>query len=471
MVQKKKKSNQQKNVTNSSAVDGFNSLISFFDTGNNDNNEEETKFTALSQPTLEDIEKPQETQIEKPKVIPKKPKRKMIIDHQPNNTNTLSTEITNKDTTTNIETNDSNSNGSEISKILDFKKRELENKELDLMIKEKEIKKQKRDIKDEIDKIKISLNKQKLLLEQNKNSTVSIAIPSDCLKDIESEEMKTYVIEMISRQVTMNKIDEIIVYKTDDYDDTDNTQQSNLNLLLKILEYIETPSYLREELFNTLDKDFFYVDKLNRLNSTQEEVNADDKLYREGVVTDQQFRNQSIISVGLEKQVLISKRLNPGTRVTIDMKQENFTEEELSKIINTTDEQYTLGRVISPQNIKKEGYYWGHHVRLVNSMDEIASTCEYKDTKTYDYSILLSDFGEQFPSPTDPMLNNAKRYNHLLIIFANNHKKFNPADRLNSEVLIPDTHINTLFNFNNVPIRFEENLFVTLSKLKNIFYY
>ncbi|EAL64179.1 DUF171 family protein [Dictyostelium discoideum AX4] len=467
MVQKKK-NNKSKTTTNALAVDGFNSMFSMFESNPDDSNENKIEPLILTTQN-NDLEKLDNEP--KPKNPPKKLKRKLLID-QPSTT-----------TTTTIENNNNNNeitiknNNNEISKILDFKKKELENRELDIIVKEKEIKRQRKDIKEEMDKMKVALNKQKVLLEQNKNSTVSIAIPSNALSGIQSEEMKTYIIEMISRQVTMNKIDEIIVFKTDDYNEEDSQQQSDLNLLLKVLEYIETPSYLRDELFNTLEKDYFNVDKLNSINSCQQQQPNDEQLYREGVVTNQHWKNQSIVNVGLEKLVLIPKRLNPGTRLTIDIKNSSNGDDDGTggggDGNRETNDKYINGKIISPSDIKKEGYYWGHHIRLVDSLAKVASTCQYEDTQNYDYIIMHSQYGEQFPSYTDVVINNAKKYNHLLVIFAdaNASSTVNPEFKLGSEVLVPDTHINTLVDFNIKKLRFEETLSITLSKLKSTFYY
>ncbi|KAM9998483.1 hypothetical protein ACTFIY_008153 [Dictyostelium cf. discoideum] len=470
----KKKNNKSKTTTNALAVDGFNSMFSMFESNPDDLSENKIEPLVFT-PQNNDLEKLDNEP--KPKNPPKKLKRKLLID-QPTTTTTTTT------TTTIIENNNeiknNNINNNEISKILDFKKKELENRELDIIVKEKEIKRQRKDIKEEMDKMKVALNKQKVLLEQNKNSTVSIAIPSNALAGIQSEEMKTYIIEMISRQVTMNKIDEIIVFKTDDYNEEDSQQQSDLNLLLKVLEYIETPSYLRDELFDTLEKDYFNVDKLNSINSCQqqpkEEEGDDEPLYREGVVTNQHWKNQSIVNVGLEKLVLIPKRLNPGTRLTIDIKNSNGGTGDGTAIGDgnrETNDKYINGKIISPSDIKKEGYYWGHHIRLVDSLAKVASTCQYEDTQNYDYIIMHSQYGEQFPSYTDVVINNAKKYNHLLVIFAdaNASSTVNPEFKLGSEVLVPDTHINTLVDFNIKKLRFEETLSITLSKLKSTFYY
>ncbi|KAM9977592.1 hypothetical protein ACTFIR_011459 [Dictyostelium discoideum] len=483
MVQKKKNNNKSKTTTNALAVDGFNSMFSMFESNPDDLNENKIEPLILATQN-NDLEKLDNEP--KPKNPPKKLKRKLLID-QPSTTTTTTTTTTinnNNNNNNNNETtiNNNNSNNNEISKILDFKKKELENRELDIIVKEKEIKRQRKDIKEEMDKMKVALNKQKVLLEQNKNSTVSIAIPSNALSGIQSEEMKTYIIEMISRQVTMNKIDEIIVFKTDDYNEEDSQQQSDLNLLLKVLEYIETPSYLRDELFDTLEKDYFNVDKLNSINSCQQQPKEGDdddhqQLYREGVVTNQHWKNQSIVNVGLEKLVLIPKRLNPGTRLTIDIKNSSNGDDGTGGGSGDgnreTNDKYINGKIISPSDIKKEGYYWGHHIRLVDSLAKVASTCQYEDTQNYDYIIMHSQYGEQFPSYTDVVINNAKKYNHLLVIFAdaNASSTVNPEFKLGSEVLVPDTHINTLVDFNIKKLRFEETLSITLSKLKSTFYY
>lgn len=83
--------------------------------------------------------------------------------------------------------------------------------------------------------------------KQGRNFTLSIAIPGSIIGNVQSKELKTYVTGQIARAATLFSVDEIIVYN--DYALENSAQNENCQQLIKILEYVECPQYLRRPLF------------------------------------------------------------------------------------------------------------------------------------------------------------------------------------------------------------------------------
>ena len=71
--------------------------------------------------------------------------------------------------------------------------------------------------------------------------------------------------------------------------------------------------------------------------------------------------------VGLQKEVLVDKRLEPGLRVTV----------QLDK--GSANSKRPRGRVVSPRAPRTEdGLYWGYTVRLADSLSAVFSKCPFK---------------------------------------------------------------------------------------------
>ncbi|KAF2077616.1 hypothetical protein CYY_001079 [Polysphondylium violaceum] len=446
-----KKNKRKVNNNGSSAgvaADKFNSMLSFFEQGDQQEQEQPKPSTENVAPaaTTEQVSEP----IAVVKKAPKRPKRTFIDSVSPSTENNKDLDSTTSTSTSNTTNNNSNNND---------KLKEIEDKELDLLIKEKELKKLKKDIKDEKDKININLARQKQLVELNKQSTISLAIPGNILDDITSAEMKTYLIEMISRTIVMHQIDEVIVYKDSNNDKND---QDNINYLMKILEYIETPDYLRENLFYVLDPDYEYVDKLKKMSSCRQQELDDQHRYREGFVINKPHQGKSVVNVGLGKQVLLDKKIKGSVRVTVEL--------SVSFEQQLQDDQceFIEGRVVSFMDIKEQGYYWGYHVRVADSLAATLQGSPF-ESKNYDFTCLVSKSGETYPRPLSQQLM-TKKYNHLLLILANHID--NAQNEIPAYQDALDLHINTLLNFKpSFPIRFEEDLLITLTKLKGTVIY
>lgn len=74
--------------------------------------------------------------------------------------------------------------------------------------------------------------------------TVSIAIPGSILDNAQSQVLKTYLGGQIGRAAAIYNISEIIVF-----DDTNGQSKVACQQLVRILQYLECPQYLRKSLF------------------------------------------------------------------------------------------------------------------------------------------------------------------------------------------------------------------------------
>jgi len=140
--------------------------------------------------------------------------------------------------------------------------------------------------------------------------------------------------DKIARAITIFQVDEIVVFNagaslnnTKNSDGRGATKDPNV-FLARILQYIETPQYLRKALF-PFHRDFSCCGLLNPLDAPHHVRVTEETLFREGVVTERgkkekenEMESGSFVDVGLPKEVQIDRRLMSGVRVTVEMEME-----------------------------------------------------------------------------------------------------------------------------------------------------
>ncbi|PIA30776.1 hypothetical protein AQUCO_05400108v1 [Aquilegia coerulea] len=102
--------------------------------------------------------------------------------------------------------------------------------------------------------------------------TVSIAVPGSIVHNAQSLELATRLAGQIARAATIFRVDEIVVYdnknltrETFSFTTADKTDDDEIDasFLVRILEYLETPQYLRRRLFPmycvVLARSFYYL--------------------------------------------------------------------------------------------------------------------------------------------------------------------------------------------------------------------
>eukprot|EP00126_Sphaerothecum_destruens_P003801 Sdes_comp17595_c0_seq1m6844 len=197
----------------------------------------------------------------------------------------------------------------------------------------------------------------------------------------------------------------------------------------------------------------------------------DDSPFREGVVLNRPTKSDgisgSIVDVGARKQVKVNKILNPGTRVTVDMKPE-LHQSSAAAQDETVQKSIRKGIkwVVSPSvPCQKHGIYWGYSVRLASSLSAVLSESPYPDG--YDLTIGTSDKGESVLEEGFSL----GKFSHLLLVFGG-LEGLEMALDCDEELHISDIrnlfdrYINTCPGQGSGTIRTEEAVLITLGTLR-----
>ncbi len=172
---------------------------------------------------------------------------------------------------------------------------------------------------------------------------LSIAIPSSSLINESDEKIKAYKVGLIARAAAVFRVDEIVIYRDPKCDET--------NYIKDILEYLETPQYLRKHLF-PLKGSLRYAGILPPLAIPSHKTkHLKIGEIREGVVRHVAPDGTRWVDIGLKALVpLKNSKAKRGTRVTVRVCSKNplLVEE---------------GR---PEE------YWGYKVRIMELEDVIS---------------------------------------------------------------------------------------------------
>jgi len=169
-----------------------------------------------------------------------------------------------------------------------------------------------------------------------------IVIPSTLfIKD--NEPIKTFKVGQLARWCSIFRVERIIIYQLDE-------EYRNGIFLKNILEYIETPQYLRKYLFPK-KKIFRNVGVLPPLRTLSHgKIHEFKKIkYKDGLVLNKVGRNKYLVYVGEEEPVVVVGKPGRKKRVVI-------------KITSSG-----MGRIIDRHKVP---YYWGYTVSMVENIFE-----------------------------------------------------------------------------------------------------
>ena len=150
-------------------------------------------------------------------------------------------------------------------------------------------------------------------------SKLSIAIPASVISDTPHLREKTAKIGLIGRAAAIFRVQEIIIYP----DSPRSNQTRDLDFIAKLLNYIETPQYLRKSLFK-IEPDLQFAGILPPLRTPHHPTsgkNRDLKVgeYREGIVINQS-KEGLILDIGVESTAVLRERqFSVGERLTVQV--------------------------------------------------------------------------------------------------------------------------------------------------------
>lgn len=222
---------------------------------------------------------------------------------------------------------------------------------------------------------------------------VSIAIPASLVSDVPHLREKTSKIGIVGRAAAIFGVEEIIIYK----DEPEADQRSEIDLIVTLLRYMETPQYLRKRLFK-LRPELRYAGILPPLRTPHHPLSkkaTDLKVgeYREGV-TIAHVKKGTLVDIGVGKPALVLSRIPIGERVTV-------------KIVS-------VGEQVAADIIKRREipFYWGYTVSVWNgSFGSLAKGVRF------DLKIATSKYGSPFMEVKDKIAEKWKKAEKVLIGF------------------------------------------------------
>ncbi|XP_010546891.1 PREDICTED: putative methyltransferase C9orf114 [Tarenaya hassleriana] len=289
-------------------------------------------------------------------------------------------------------------------------------------------------------------------------STVSIALPGSIIDNAQSLELATRLAGQIARAATIFRIDEVVVFENRRGSGNDSAvnnssggDESGAAFLIRILQYLETPQYLRKSLFPK-HGNLRYVGMLPPLDAPHHLRKHEWAPFREGVTLKEKSPHVkgTMVDVGLSQNVVVDQVLDPGVRVTVAMGSDRNLESDLPR------------QVVSSSKPREEaGMYWGYRVRYASNISSVFHECPFQGG--YDYLIGTSEHGLVINSSELKL----PSFRHLLIAFGglagleecteadNEYKGKNVRDAFN-------IYLNTCPHQGSRTIRTEEAMFISL---------
>jgi predicted SPOUT superfamily RNA methylase MTH1 len=271
---------------------------------------------------------------------------------------------------------------------------------------------------------------------------LSIAIPASVVSDTPHLREKTSKIGMIGRAAAIFKVNAIIIYP----DDPRANQKKDMELIDRLLTYMETPQYLRKRLFE-LSPDLQFAGILPPLRTPHHPLNRKSKNlkigeYREGVALSR-TKEGTLVDIGVEQPALArNAEMSSGGRVTI-------------KIVRTSQ---TVE--VEPADHNAAPSYWGYTVAV-----EKRSLGKMLKSGDFDVTICTSKYGTPFSSLKERLTDSWASASRVLVVFGAPSVGLNEVAAREGLRLeeVADFVVNTIPCQGTETVRTEEAIFASLA--------
>lgn len=223
---------------------------------------------------------------------------------------------------------------------------------------------------------------------------LSIAIPASIVSDVPHLREKTSKIGLLGRAAAIFRVDEIIIY----LDNPRVNQKKDVDLIVTLLSYMETPQYLRKKLFG-LSPELRYAGVLPPLRTPHHPLNRKMKNlkmgeHREGVVLSK-TKAGVLVDIGVEQAALIpNKRLPIGKRVTVKV---------------TKVDKRVKAEAANRDEIAE---YWGYMITKQNM-----SFARMVKKGGFDLTIATSKYGAPFAEVAEKIAEQWRMADNVLVAF------------------------------------------------------
>jgi predicted SPOUT superfamily RNA methylase MTH1 len=267
-----------------------------------------------------------------------------------------------------------------------------------------------------------------------------IAIPDSLILDSAHLREKTLKIGMVARACSIFRVSKIYLYK-----DESGNYGEDREVIRTILEYMETPQYLRKKIFKQSET-LAYAGLLpplrtphHKLEIPLSDVRVGD--LREGLAT--KSGNRILVDVGLSSPIPLEGIAREGERLTI---------------IFTSPFPDLKCRIAKKDEMKD---YWGYEVKIAPSLGKLV-----KSIKT-DSIIFTSRKGKPINEVWYDLIDEAKRASSVMLVFGS--PKRGVFEILSDEDMNPmqisEFTVNTIPDQKTATVRTEEALLASLAIL------
>jgi predicted SPOUT superfamily RNA methylase MTH1 len=279
---------------------------------------------------------------------------------------------------------------------------------------------------------------------------LSIAIPASIISDTPHLREKTAKIGLIGRSAAIFRVDEIILYG----DNAKFDQRQDLDFIALLLNYLETPQYLRKALFQ-LEADLQYAGILPPLRIPSHPVSGKTKHlnvgeYREGVVLSQ-TKQGLLVDIGVQQPALLRQtQFKVNERLTL-------------QVVN-------IGKAIEVQLASREmvPLYWGYQVRI-----ESRPFAQFVKEDDFDLRLATARIGDNFMQVSNVINAKWRGSERILVAFGAPSRGLHEIvqDEGLDLVGVVDFVVNTVPNQGTATVRTEEALLASLAILNASFSY
>jgi methyltransferase len=292
---------------------------------------------------------------------------------------------------------------------------------------------------------------------------ISVAIPDTSLSDENGLREKTLKIGKFARTFSIFGVKNIVIYK----DPTEPRDKSDMFLLRLILEFLNTPQYLRKTLY-PMDRDLSYIGLLPPIRAPQHKNKVKPKDVKIGEIR---------VGVIHDRNSLINKkdrkRFTNAPKPAIDFKKENYDlyidvgldylipflgngingEKVVVKFVNS----YPELKVIRASGKDLEKLYFGYTLVKVNSLEEYI-----KKLGEETFVIFTSRYGKSFQTVESDFKVNITKFENLLIVFGSPNRGIKELF-VNYYNTKNSMYVNIFPNQKTQTIRLEEAILGTLT--------
>ncbi len=267
---------------------------------------------------------------------------------------------------------------------------------------------------------------------------LSVALPSSIVSEHSHLRKKTNAIGHIGRAAALYRVDEINIYR----DDPDEAR-----LIRLILNYMETPQYLRRRLIRKM-QELNYAGTLPPLRTPHHPTDGNSRRlkkggFREGVVVSEE-EDTYTVDIGVERTIKVRGRApSVGSRTTVQI---------------TGVGSELRGRFAKRKEIDQ---YWGYDVHVSDSLMELVSK------EAFDLKIGTSRLGSSFKDVDKEIGERWATAREILVVFGSPRRgltKMLPKGKSDVESLF-DFTVNTIPDQGSETVRTEEAMHATLAVL------